>query len=130
MNDEELRRRFEDISLRLDAIAAADAEERDKNVESIDGLRNGLAEIAEVLQPLRDLVPRSTAVPPDDGHGGVCPYCKEEIHLEATRCKYCQSNLSTPASNWFGGRLLVPDSEGPILLVGQAITPNQHKPTD
>jgi hypothetical protein len=26
-------------------------------------------------------------------HGGVCPYCREDINPEATRCKHCGSDF-------------------------------------
>lgn len=29
---------------------------------------------------------------------GTCPYCKEPIHPQATKCKHCQSELISAAS--------------------------------
>jgi hypothetical protein len=35
----------------------------------------------------------SRLTPERPPHGGICPYCKEQINPEATKCKHCGSNV-------------------------------------
>jgi hypothetical protein len=36
--------------------------------------------------------------PERPAHGGICPYCKEEIDPEAIKCQYCKSALNSDKS--------------------------------
>jgi large conductance mechanosensitive channel len=51
-----------------------------------------LATFAAVLPLLNRLMRRRRAVQPEQGYK-TCPACREQVALQATRCKWCTSSL-------------------------------------
>ena len=50
-----------------------------------------------VVKPMNLLVSRATAAPPADPTERKCPFCFSDVPVEATRCKFCTSELPPPS---------------------------------
>jgi len=51
-----------------------------------------------VVKPMNLLVSRATVSPPADPTERKCPFCFSDVPVEATRCKFCTSELPPPSS--------------------------------
>ena len=60
----------------------------------------------------------ATHADPNTGNGRRCPYCFEEIHAEAVKCRHCRSHLSPPPRSSPAGPEGEPRAPSPRMLLG------------
>lgn len=80
-----IEQRTEDLLAHLEAMQATSSEETNRiwtvlgSIAGLDGLAVGMAEVAGLLAPLRQLVPPSTALPLEPGVAGALITIREAL---------------------------------------------------